>query len=289
MHRKYFFLALITTMFCSLFFSLSCNSIYNPPEKITILLPGDLPLELVRIKAGIFMMGSSEAEKGHEEDEKPVHNVTLTSDFYIGSHEVTQAQWLALMGSWPDSSQPKTEEGLGDDYPAYYISWNDCQEYISLLNEYVRKTHQGNYTFRLPSEAEWEYACRAGTQTRFFFGDSLIDSLSHQAGDYMWYKDNNEPTGTKPVGKKLPNAWGLYDMHGNVWEWCQDWYHTSYEGAPTDGSAWESPVTEFRILHGGDWDNEARTCRSANRNDHRGPDDRSADLGFRIVAMAIKE
>jgi formylglycine-generating enzyme required for sulfatase activity len=194
------------------------------------------------------------------------------------------------MGSWPDDSlQPKAEEGLGDHYPAYYISWNDCQDYLTLLNEYVSKTNQGNYMFRLPSEAEWEYACRAGTQTRFSFGDSLIDSLGYPAGDYMWYKDNNQTAGAKPVGKKRPNSWGLYDMHGNVWEWCQDWYHDTYIGAPIDGSAWEDPVGEFRILHGGDWDNEARTCRSANRNDHRGPDERSADLGFRIVATGFIE
>jgi formylglycine-generating enzyme required for sulfatase activity len=201
----------------------------------------------------------------------------------MGKTEITQAQWLALIKSWPDTLEPNIKEGLGDNYPAYYVSWNDCQDFINQLNEHIRDTNQDAFTFRLPSEAEWEYACRAGTQTRFFFGDSVVTAEGKTAADYMWYKGNNEPPGTKAVGQKLPNAWGLYDMHGNVWEWCQDWYHDSYQGAPVDGSPWEEPVSKFRILHGGDWDNEARTCRSANRNDHRGPDDRSPDLGFRLV------
>ncbi|MEW5977841.1 MAG: formylglycine-generating enzyme family protein [Acidobacteriota bacterium] len=225
------------------------------------------------------MMGSPTTEEGHEEDEAPVHGVTIAYDFYLGKYEVTQAQWLAMMGNWPDAGvKPNPKDGMGGDYPAYGVSWNDYQVFIRALNKHLAVTRQGPAIFRLPSEAEWEYACRAGTQTRFSFGDSV-----EQAPHYLWFRANNDPAGTKPVGQKQPNPWGLFDMHGNVWEWCQDWYHSSYEGAPTNGSAWESPVTAFRILHGGDFDNKATACRSANRNDHRCPDDRSPDLGFRVV------
>jgi formylglycine-generating enzyme required for sulfatase activity len=254
---------------------------------IQIHLPNDQSIDMIHIPAGSFVMGSPKTEAGHEPDEVPVHQVTFNYNYYIGKTEITQAQWLSLMGNWPDSTdQPSTEEGLGDDYPAYYVSWEDCQRFLLALNQHTESTNQHITRFRLPSEAEWEYACRAGTITRFYFGDSLTGINGQIAEDFMWYKGNNSPAGTKPVGQKLHNSWGLFDMHGNVWEWCQDWYHSSYEGAPTDGSAWEDPPGIYRILHGGDWDNEAKTCRSANRNDHRGPGDRSADLGFRIVATA---
>lgn len=279
------FMILTILLFTSLLILLYCGQkAFKDKDVINIQLPADVKLELLRIPSGTFLMGSDSTEKGHEPDEVPVHHVTINYNFYMGKTEITQAQWLAVMGSWPDSAnQPNTEEGLGDLYPAYYISWNDCQEFIYALNRYIDTTYQGSVTFRFSSEAEWEYACRAGTQTRFHFGDSLEYSNGKTAGDYMWYRGNNDRPGTKPVGQKIPNTWRLYDMHGNVWEWCQDWYHSSYEGAPDDGSPWEEPEGEYRILHGGDWDNQAKSCRSANRNDHRGPDNRSADLGFRVV------
>ncbi len=251
----------------------------------TILLPGNVPLELVRIPAGSFQMGSPDTERSRLDREGLVHTVTIGYDFYMGKYEVTQAQWLAVMGSWPGTA-PSSSYGVGDDYPAYYVSWTDAQNFITAVNTHITNTGQGPATVRLPSEAEWEYACRAGTQMRFYFGDSLSvgddcedDGIRSQ---YMWYCGNNSPYESKPVGGKLPNAFGLYDMSGNVWEWCQDWYHSSYTGAPADGSAWESPTGSYRVRRGGRWDGGAQRCRSAFR-DFYWPGYRGYFIGFRLV------
>jgi len=265
------------------------------PEEITIYLPGDAPMVFVRIPAGSFQMGSPDGERGHTIREAPVHTVNITSPFFMGKYEVTQKQWLAVMGGWP-GSPPTSSYGLGDNYPAYYISWNDCQNFITALNQHIANTEQGPATFRLPSEAEWEYACRAGTQTRFFFGDSLsVDdgaadgpagTLPGNRSDYMWFAANNWPYGSKPIGTKLPNQFGLCDMSGNVSEWCQDYslgqHYLGYTGAPTDGSAWLSPTSAQRRARGGNWFNHAFNCRSAGRYAYY-PDDRYAFLGARFV------
>ena len=238
------------------------------PETETYYLPGGVALEMVRIPAGSFLMGRYDGERSSDSKEDPQHEVNIGYDFYMGKYEVTQAQWLAVMGSWPGDA-PSSTYGVGDNYPAYYVSWNDAQDFITALNNYTGQT------FRLPSEAEWEYACRAGTQTRFYFGDSLdcdddyedcaAGVLPGNRTDYMWYQGNDDPFGSKPVGGLLPNGFGLFDMSGNVWEWCQDWYHSSYSGAPVDGSAWESPTGSSRVTRGGDWGRSAGSCRSAYR------------------------
>jgi len=224
---------------------------------------------MVRIPAGSFEMGSLETELGRYSDEGPVHKVTIGYDFYFGKYEVTQAQWRAVMGN-----NPVYRCGIGDNYPVSHISWDQCQQFISKLN----RLYIGS--FRLPSEAEWEYACRAGTQTRFYFGNSFSGDnrcedaeaglLPGNRSDYMWYCGNNAAPGkpnfgAKPVGQKKPNAFGLYDMSGNVWENCQDEYHSSYKGAPDDGSAWQGDGRISRVLRGGAWDYYARKCRSAVR------------------------
>jgi len=263
-------------------------------DEFIITLPGGVTMDLVRIPAGSYLMGRDPGELDSNTNEDPQHPVTIAQDFYLGKFEVTQAQWLALMGSWPDNTyNPDNYSlyGLGDNYPAYFVSWNDCENFVTELN----KLGQG--TFRLPSEAEWEYVCRAGTTTRFSFGDSdscgpacddcAAGALPGNRSDYMWYCGNNGSSetpqyGTKPVGGGLPNGFGLYDMHGNVWEWCQDYWHGDYSGAPTDGSAWQLPTNSYRVLRGGDWSNDAQYCRSARRigND---PDDRRSNRGVRVV------
>lgn len=247
------------------------------PEIDTIFLPGQVPLKMVRISPGLFQMGTPDSEPDFEPDESPLHLVNISYDFYLGITEVTQVQWVALMGNWPNEA-PADTFGRGPDYPAYFITWYDCKKFLATLNAYIQKTGQGAATFRLPSEAEWEYSCRAGTETRFFFGyDQKL------ADDYIWSKENSTAIGSKPVAGKKANPWGLYDMSGNVWEWCEDYYHPNYEGAPTDGSAWTQPKHEFVILRSGDTGLSAAKCRCANRNDHRKPEDRSEDIGFRLV------
>lgn len=239
-------------------------------------LPGGVALELVSVPGGSFLMGSSPSDAGRYDNETPQHSVTLGS-FWMGKYEVTQAQWKAIMGNNPSCFQ-------SDDRPVEQVAWADAQEFCRRLSARTRKT------YRLPSEAEWEYACRADTQTKFCCGDA--DS---SLGGYAWYSLNSGGT-THPVGQKAPNRWGLYDMHGNVWEWCEDFYHSSYAGAPQDGSAWTDDPTSVdlgnyngpaRVLRGGSWRDEARICRSAYRNLHY-PAIRNYNHGFRVVLSTLR-
>ena len=210
------------------------------------------------IPSGSFQMGSNDGGS----DEKPVHNVYVKS-FKMMTTEVTQAQWQALMGSNPSNWK-------GDNLPVENVSWDDIQDFLRELN----RIDPGK-KYRLPTEAEWEYACRAGTTTKYYTGDK--DSDLNRAG---WY-NGNSGSNTHPVGQKAPNAWGLYDMHGNVWEWCEDWFHSSYNGAPKDGSAWNSPSGQYRVLRGGSWLHPPRSCRSAHRHRYN-PDLRYIHNGFRL-------
>ena len=203
-------------------------------------------MEFVRIPAGEFEMGSPSDEEGRYSKEGPVHHVTIENSFYMGKYEVTQKQWRAIKGDNPSYF-------TGDDnLPVESVSWDDVQEFIRKLNE-----KEGTDKYRLPSEAEWEYACRAGTTTRYSFGDDDTN-----LGDYVWTSDWK----THPVGQKKPNSWELYDMHGSVWEWVQDSWHSSYSGAPVDGSAWENGEGTYRVRRGGGWNRyPSRSCRSADR------------------------
>jgi formylglycine-generating enzyme required for sulfatase activity len=167
-------------------------------------------MEFVLMPAGTFTMGSPASDPNAYDDEKPAHQVTISKPFYMGKYEVTQAQWKAVMGSENNPSYFK-----GDSLPVDHVSWRDVQEFIQKLN---RREEQASGVFcRLPTEAEWEYAARAGTTTLYSFGDDAAE-----LDDYAWYAGNADHT-SYPVGQKKPNAWGLYDMHGNVSEWCQDW------------------------------------------------------------------
>jgi uncharacterized repeat protein (TIGR02543 family) len=207
-----------------------------------------LGMEFVLIPAGKFEMGSPSGEEGRDSDEGPVHHVNIKKAFYMGGYEVTQKQWHEIMGDNPSYFE-------GDNLPVEQVFWDDVQEFIKKLNE-----KEGTDKYRLPSEAEWEYACRAGTTTRYSFGDD-----ESKLGDYAWYDDNSGGK-THPVGQKKANPWGLYDMHGNVGEWVQDCWHDSYSGAPTDGRAWVV-ACEYgaKVYRGGSWGSDARGCRSARR------------------------
>jgi formylglycine-generating enzyme required for sulfatase activity len=220
--------------------------------------------ELVVIPAGSFEMGSNDGDDG----EKPTHRVNIRS-FALGKYEVTQGQWKAVMGS-----NPSYFSKCGDNCPVEQVSWNDIQQYIQKLNQ---KTDQN---YRLPSEAEWEFAARAGSSTKWSFG-----SDQGQLGQHAWYYSNSG-SNTHPVGQKQANAFGLYDMHGNVREWVQDWYHANYSGAPSDGSAWESGGEQkSRVLRSGSWGSFPAYLRSAIR-DRFTPGSRNDYLGFRLARTA---
>ena len=261
-------------------------------EKV-ILLPGGVPLVLVWIPPGTFQMGRYPGETGSSSKEDPKHQVTVPG-FWMGKYEVTQRQWLALYPGWP-GAQPNANTGLGDDHPAYYIAWYDAKLYTALLNDHIAATGQGPLTVRLPSEAEWEYACRAGTDTRFYFGDSpgcAADCSDCEAGalpgnrsTFMWYCGNNSPAAGKPVGLKPANDFGLYDMSGNVREWCEDDYRITFEGAPADGGAWrDAPRASKRVVRGGSAGSSAEACRSAFRSHPSVPHARAYYIGFRVAA-----
>ena len=221
-------------------------------------------------RQGLLRWDHPPTERGREETEGPVHTINIEYDFYMGETEVTQAQWIAVMGEIR-----RNDWGTGNDFPVYYISWVDIAAPRGFL-EKINLLGQGK--FRLPSEAEWEYACRAGTQTRFHFGDSLdcpdtedcpAGGLPGNRSDYMWFRCKSREEGfldqAHEVARLLPNQFGLFDMHGNVWEWCQDASHCNYEGAPTDGSAWENDQSGERMIRGGRWRNAVDGCRSAYR------------------------
>ena len=222
-----------------------------PPARMTgdeqvFTLPGGASVEMVYIEPGTFDMGSPSSEEGRHTNEGPVHSVRISEGFYLGKYEVTQGQWEAVMGTRPWADNVRSEA----DYPAIYISWEDAQAFIGRLN-----ASAGSNIYRLPSEAEWEYACRAGTSTRWSFGDDA-SQLTHYAYENYEYR----------VGTKRANSWGLYDMHGYVWEWVQDWYGGDYYSvSPAVDPPGPSTGSE-RVVRGGDMDNGiARRLRSAGR------------------------
>ncbi|MBD2519306.1 SUMF1/EgtB/PvdO family nonheme iron enzyme [Nostoc sp. FACHB-973] len=254
-------------------------------------LGNGVSLEMVYIPDGTFMMGTEDEEierlvekfNSHWfRKEKPQHEVTVQS-FFMGKYPVTQVQWRRV------AALPKVKRDLkaepsnfkGDNQPVEQVSWNDAVEFCDRLSKYTNKQ------YRLPSEAEWEYACRAGTTTPFHFCETITTELANYDGDYTYAF---EPKGknrqeTTEVGTFPPNGFGLYDMHGNLWEWCQDSWHQSYEGAPRDGSAWIDNDNQYQILRGGSWFDSPGNCRSASRL-YGTRVYHDLGIGFRIVCAA---
>ncbi|MCL2590255.1 MAG: formylglycine-generating enzyme family protein [Betaproteobacteria bacterium] len=252
------------------------------PENVT----NTLGMEFILVQPGVFLMGCSEGDMECQGDERPQHPVKISEAFYLGKFEVTQAQWTKIMGNNPSRFR-------GESRPVENVSWDDTQEFIRRLNAL-----EGTTKYRLPTEAEWEYAARTGVATKFPFE-------AGRAGDHVWYW-NNADGQTHPVGEKQPNPWGLHDMHGNVWEWVQDWYGEGYYLASlttTPGAQVVKPKDLLsgpkivisdpkgpvegtgRVLRGGSWGNDLRYLRSALRNAYA-PDYRSANVGFRLAISA---
>jgi formylglycine-generating enzyme required for sulfatase activity len=222
------------------------------------------------IPPGEFLMGSPESEEGRWADEGPQHRVRITEPFYLGVYPVTQAQWYSVMGSNPSCFQ-------GPQNPVENVSWSDAQEFLRKLNG---QSGEPDRVYGLPTEAQWEYACRADSTTRYYFGEdaSLLS-------EYAWYSSNSGGS-TQPVGQKRPNAWGLYDMHGNVWEWCSDWYDGGYYAISPVDDPQGPAIGSIRVYRGGGWFDTPGCCRSALRSRSM-PSFRRNLLGFRLAFSPV--
>jgi formylglycine-generating enzyme required for sulfatase activity/uncharacterized caspase-like protein len=273
------------------------GNIGKPEKKESKLFQEDLGnginLDMVYIPAGNFMMGTEDAEierlvKKFDWDgvrrEKPQHQVTVPT-FYMGKHLITQAQWKAVAALPQINRELKTEPSSfkGDNRPVEQVSWDDAVEFCARLSKKTGKQ------YRLPSEAEWEYACRAGTTTPFHFGETITSKLANYNASYTFAEEakGEYREQTTPVGQFPANAFGLYDMHGNVWEWCLDDWHENYDNAPTDGNAWKTKDNEnqFKLLRGGSWYGKPGNCRSAVRY-YVTRVSRYDEVGFRLVFSA---
>jgi formylglycine-generating enzyme required for sulfatase activity len=254
-------------------------------QAYTETLPEGLNLEMVAIPSGKFTMGSPESEHGRLDWEGPQQEVTVPP-FFMGKYAVTQAQWRLVAGL------PQVERELddvdpanfkGEAHPVEQVSWLDAEEFCLRLSVATGRE------YRLPSEAQWEYACRAGTKTPFHFGETITGKIANYSSDTVYREEKKEKSRrtTMAVGSFPSNQFGLHDMHGNVWEWCMDDWHSNYDGAPRDGSAWLKSIetASSKVIRGGSWDFNPRNCRSAIRsNVTRG--DRGSSVGFRVICCA---
>ncbi len=242
-------------------YSSASSSMSSGSNTISIPVKNGINIEMVKVEAGTFMMGATSEMKKPYSWEKPVHQVILTNDYYMGKYEVTQALWQAVMGNNPSKFK-------GDNLPVETVSWNDCQDFISKLNSLTGRN------FRLPTEAEWEYAARGGKKSRGYqySGSSKISNVA-------WY-DGNSGSKTHAVGTKQPNELGIYDMTGNVWEWCQDWYGSYSSSSRTNPTGATSG--SIRVRRGGCWGINARYCRSSYRS-FSTPVNRGNGLGLRLA------
>ncbi|MDJ0900876.1 MAG: formylglycine-generating enzyme family protein [Xenococcus sp. MO_188.B8] len=238
---------------------------------------------MVLIPSGEFMMGASETELDSRDSERPQHKVRVPT-FFMGKYPVTQMQWrvVAAMPQVNRELQPDPSLLKGDKRPVEQVNWYQAVEFCDRISQHTGRK------YRLPSEAEWEYACRAGTTTPFHFGETITTDFANYNGNYTY---GEGPKGeyreeTKPVDQfGIANDFGLCDMHGNVWEWCLDHWHNNYQNAPTDGSAWVSGgKSSRRVFRGGSLYNGPGNCRSASRDNDLPEQDRS-NIGFRVVCM----
>ena len=234
----------------------------------TEYLVRDVNLDMVAIPGGTFVMGAPKNEAVSVDIERPQHQVTVPS-FFMGKYPVTQAQWeaVAALPQVKRELKPQPSDFKGNNLPVETVSWNDAVEFCARLSKYT------GLEYRLPSEAQWEYACRAGTTTPFHFGETINPGLANYGGNHRK---------TTPVGKFPPNAFGLYDTHGNVWEWCEDTWHQNYHGAPTDGSTWIDSNNSYRLLRGGSWYNKPEESRCTYRIVNN-PDSENYTFGLRVV------
>jgi formylglycine-generating enzyme required for sulfatase activity len=242
-----------------------------------------LGLDLVLIPGGSFTMGSPPDEPERSSSEDPQHQVTVPT-FLMGQYPVTQAQWRVVAGWKAVQRQlkPNPARFKGDQNPVEQVSWADAVEFCARLSQKTGRLYS------LPSEAEWEYACRAGTTTPFHFGETIDIELANYDGNYVYGKGKKGVylEKTTPVGSFPANEWGLHDLHGNVWEWCEDHWHDNYKGAPVDGSAWVDKNAETKarkVLRGGSWIDLPWNCRSATRCNRIAGLDFIDSLGFRVV------
>ena len=269
------------------------NRSHSQAQYFTEDLGNGVELDMVSIPGSKFMMGTEDkkierlVQKFNLDvfrREKPQHEVTV-QPFFVGKYPITQAQWREISSLPKDKHdlQPYPSYFKGDDRPVERVSWEEAIEFCQRLSRQTGKE------YRLPTEAEWEYACRAGTTTPFHFGETITTDLANYNGNYTYA---NEPKGqylrqTTPVGRFPPNAFGLYDMHGNVWEWCEDDWHDNYQGAPTDGSAWRAGISNLKVVCGGSWFDLPNDCRSAYRDSFiRERDVINNGIGFRVVSVA---
>ncbi|MBL7188175.1 MAG: formylglycine-generating enzyme family protein [Phycisphaerae bacterium] len=245
----------------------------HQPEQGKVIT-NSIGMKLVYIPAGSFMMGSPSTEEGRFPSEGPQHEVGISKVFLLSQTEVTQGQYESVMDAQPWSGRKNVQESANN--PAANVSWDDAVEFCRKLSQ------QTGEKYRLPTEAEWEYACRAGTDTAYSFGDDEKDLAK-----YAWFRGNSDNQ-TQPVGQKAPNKWGLYDVHGNVCEWCSDWHAADYYSKSPESNPQGPDEGSYRVLRGGGWDNPPQSCRSAYR--HWGtPSYRSYGLGFRVARSFVSK
>jgi formylglycine-generating enzyme required for sulfatase activity len=257
------------------------DQLQKPEPERQKLLTNAVGIKLALIPAGTFLMGSPEEEPGHRVNEGPQHEVAVTSPFYAGIHLVTQEQYERVMGRSP--AHFSRAGGGGPDHPVDNVSWDDAVAFCRKLSELPAEKQAGR-AYRLPTEAEWEYACRAGTDTPFCYGASLSAVQANFDGGFPYGGDKGRsPQKTTRVGTYPANHFGLYDVHGNIWEWCADWYNDAYYRHSPRRDPQGPPTGQFRVVRGGCWRNHAATCRAAYRNGLV-PHNRDMFTGFRVVA-----